>query len=314
MSDQRLREAQLRQEFRAEIMRGYQAALCNSDVPGWTLGDEVAKVADNLLAAHPVEPASERLWPADAYPEHMAEATPDRRPSDAAVEAARAAREQVVRSIDRASDGTDWPDPMRAALEAAYRVDVPRPLLDREAVRQAIADELDSEGVVVYGLTPKLTDVVMRALGGAARLMADQSVTDEAVEAAARTLNPSIFEPHTYVDPEPMRDVYRADARAALAAAAPLLAPGQVLDREAVWRGVYSAAIQHLNPSGVADKATDAVMELARPMPTREQIAEALREVSVLDYAAPPAENTLSGSERERVADALLALLNGSES
>lgn len=52
-----LREAQRRQEYRAEIMRGYQAALCNHGIPGWTLGDEVAKVADNLLAAHPVEPA-----------------------------------------------------------------------------------------------------------------------------------------------------------------------------------------------------------------------------------------------------------------
>jgi hypothetical protein len=52
-----LREAQRRQEYRAEIMRGYQAALCNSDIPGWTLGDEVAKVADNLLATHPAEPA-----------------------------------------------------------------------------------------------------------------------------------------------------------------------------------------------------------------------------------------------------------------
>jgi hypothetical protein len=45
-----LRAAQLRQEFRSEIMRGYQAALCNSQVPGWTLGDEVGKVADKLLA------------------------------------------------------------------------------------------------------------------------------------------------------------------------------------------------------------------------------------------------------------------------
>ena len=34
------------------------------------------------------------------------------------------------------------------------------------------------------------------------------------------------------------------------------------LNREAVWRAVYSAAIQHLNPSGVADKATDAVLAL----------------------------------------------------
>lgn len=40
-------------------------------------------------------------------------------------------------------------------------VDGSRSLLNREAVRDAIADELDGEGVVSYGLAPKLTGRVM---------------------------------------------------------------------------------------------------------------------------------------------------------
>lgn len=140
MGDQSLRQAQLRQEFRAEIMRGYQAALCNSDVPGWTLGDEVAKVADNLLAAHPAEPA------------------PDRQPSDAA---ARAAGEMLwnlhsqTRGWDELNPGEQ--DQMisegRAVVEAAYRVDAPRPLLADPDGENALAPWLqdvfstDDEGV-----------------------------------------------------------------------------------------------------------------------------------------------------------------------
>lgn len=53
----------------------------------------------------------------------------------------------------------------RAALVAAQRVR-PQVVASREAVRRAIADELDSEGIVAYGLTPKLTDAVFTALTG----------------------------------------------------------------------------------------------------------------------------------------------------
>jgi hypothetical protein len=55
-------------------------------------------------------------------------------------------------------------------------------------------------------------------------------ISDEAVEAAAKVLAPSIFREHTYVDPEPMRDMHRSEARAALEAAVPYLMP----DREAL--------------------------------------------------------------------------------
>lgn len=54
----------------------------------------------------------------------------------------------------------------KAALLDLLAIHPAQPAPDREAVRQAIADELDAEGVAVYGLTPKLTDVVMRALNG----------------------------------------------------------------------------------------------------------------------------------------------------
>lgn len=61
-----------------------------------------------------------------------AEATPDRQPSDAAVEAAYAAYSgDTTVSIH---------DGLRDALVAAYRVDVPRPLLDPDRVAQACGD------------------------------------------------------------------------------------------------------------------------------------------------------------------------------
>lgn len=34
----------------AAFIRGYQAALCNSDVPGWSLRQEADKAADEVLA------------------------------------------------------------------------------------------------------------------------------------------------------------------------------------------------------------------------------------------------------------------------
>ena len=38
--------------------------------------------------------------------------------------------------------------------------------VDRQALVRAIADELDSEGIVSYGLTPKLVDAVAALLAG----------------------------------------------------------------------------------------------------------------------------------------------------
>jgi hypothetical protein len=62
----------------------------------------------------------------------------DPRITDEVVEAARRAREDVIRSIDLAADGSDWPDPMRAALEAAVPLLAPQPLVDWEAALQEL--------------------------------------------------------------------------------------------------------------------------------------------------------------------------------
>jgi hypothetical protein len=93
----------------------------------------------DLPAAHPAEPAPTSVeicfndGPAHPRTEchvdrcglEAAEPASGQRPSDAAVEAA-----QSVYRID--------PPYMRDALKAAYRVDAPRPLLDREAVQHAL--------------------------------------------------------------------------------------------------------------------------------------------------------------------------------
>lgn len=84
---------------------------------------------------------------------------------DAAVEAGVAAFERVPEKQGAVDDMEgQFRDAMRAALVAA------RPYLmpTREAVHAAIADELDGEGVVSYGLAPKLAARVMDLPNGAA--------------------------------------------------------------------------------------------------------------------------------------------------
>ena len=54
------------------------------------------------------------------------------------------------------------------------------------------------------------------------------------------------------------------DLIAVLEASAPV-----PVDREAIWRLIYAAAIQHLQPSGVADVATTAVLALLSPEETK---------------------------------------------
>lgn len=83
-----------------------------------------------------------------------------RQPSDAAVEAA--AQQYWQAGVDANTGGSgskrDW---MRAALEAAYRVDAPRPLLDREAVHQAIADNVwpTVDGVEIIEAVPAVMEL-----------------------------------------------------------------------------------------------------------------------------------------------------------
>lgn len=158
-----------------------------------------------LLAAHPAEPA------------------PDRQPSDAAVEAAAKASYEVLASVWRWLDLSDSEKNMRrqrarAALVAAYRVDAPRPLLDREATTRAIE--------------------------------------------AASSRNDHIIG-RTYVE-------------------------------------------------AYADVFADAVMELARPMPTREQIATAIDPVA---FDAHKSDESYDNRRKLALSDAaaVLALLNGAD-
>lgn len=107
-----------------------------------------------------------------------------------------------------------------------------------------------------------------------------------------------------------------ADARAALEAAAPLLGPRALLDRGAA----LSAMIAHIYEDGdtavvrqglpsqewtLLSLAADAVMELARPMPTQAQLADWLRETFTADSG---------GTSWDLAAECLLIALNGAES
>ena len=73
----------------------------------------------------------------------------------------------------------------RAALEAAQPFMQPQVVASRQSVHQAIADELDGEGVVSYGLTPKLTDRVMDV----ARPLPTREQIAEALSNATRNLD-----------------------------------------------------------------------------------------------------------------------------
>lgn len=91
-----------------------------------------------------------------------------------------------------------------------------------------------------------------------------------------------------------------------------------LLDREAVQDSISSKTFTMMgdgDPVCGVMAATDAVMELARPMPTREKIASVLRE-----HAWIASEHRCSCGDEEiefvshHQAEAVLALLNGEAS
>lgn len=101
--------------------------------------------------------------------------------------------------------------------------------------------------------------------------------------------------------------------RAALEAAAPLLGPRPLLDRETVreriWRSLAGTGLGGIFRDELAEAQADAVMELARPMPTEAGIVGVLhRSIREGGFAEEPADRRL------RQARALLALLNGAGS
>jgi hypothetical protein len=92
--------------------------------------------------------------------------------------------------------------------------------------------------------------------------------------------------------------------------------PRPLLDRKAVREVFHSTSVRVRYEDGAYrivvedpefDRVTDAVMELARPMPTRDQIASVL----LYEEGSEWAENT---NRHYELADAVLALLNGAES
>ena len=129
-------------------------------------------------------------------------------------------------------------------------------------------------------------------------------------------------EANAYVDGKNATYESVADELRDLLAAHPTeSAPRPVVDREALLhRGDVLAALEQVYNDGAMGGewptlGTDAVLELAQPMPTREQIAEVLRE-----HLWIPSESRCScGDEHiefvsHHQAEAVLALLNGSES
>lgn len=105
---------------------------------------------------------------------------------------------------------------------------------------------------------------------------------------------------------------YTASMRIALVAARPYLMP--LLDREAIDRRLETAK----GHGWSIETTVDAVMELARAMPTREQISAALSaevrgwpDDAGLPHHPDDAKSVLTF---RRLADAVLALLNGGES
>ena len=80
--------------------------------------------------------------------------------------------------------------------------------------------------------------------------------------------------------------------------------PRPLLDREAVTRIINEA--RALPATWPSTPSTDAVMELARPMPTQAELTDWLRDIFVTD--ADP-----EGTTWDTAAELLLALLNGAE-
>lgn len=84
-----------------------------------------------------------------------------------------------------------------------------------------------------------------------------------------------------------------------------------LLDRDAVGRVLVAfgadVRVSPASPAELLGKALDAVMDLARPMPTRDQIAAVLLYEEGSEWAADT-------SRHYELADAVLALINGGAS
>lgn len=129
-------------------------------------------------------------------------------------------------------------------------------------------------------------------------------ITDEVLAVAAQASYNKI--PHVYPWSdltENERSPHWERARAALEAAAPLLGPRPMLDRRQIEDSFIRAEHKGVSllDAWEAGHLADAVMEMARPMPTREQL------YATLDGF------TYGDASRWAAADTVLALLKGTD-
>lgn len=136
-------------------------------------------------------------------------------------------------------------------------------------------------------------------------------ITDEAVEAVMRDL--ALWDDGCslpFIEDEV--DGGRAAVRHILTVAAPLLDPRPLLDREAVKR--ILGDVRALPVTRSTNPHVEAVMELARPMPTREQIAAALDPVAFRPLRMEDSSYNQRRWMALRDADGVLAQMNGARS
>jgi len=149
-------------------------------------------------------------------------------------------------------------------------------------------------------------------------------VTDGAAQKAAER---AVFQARYGVDwdstwlDEAKRDTARQNATAtasvALEAAAPLLGPRPLLDQQAVANVVYTTVRAQAGPAAASLAGTDILgrlMEMARPMPTLGQIAEAIHGSDLHHLWATEVCSEACRERYLRKAAAVMALLNGAES
>lgn len=137
---------------------------------------------------------------------------------------------------------------------------------------------------------------------------AQVEITDEAVEAAAAATYTFVTGiAWSQIDPAcQAAEAARKEARAALEAAAPLLGSRPLLDREAV-KAVLAKRLH-------GEQVADLLMELARPMPTREELAVAGHRWSCLKRDEPVHELDAVDYDRADEILEIWALLNGADS
>lgn len=147
--------------------------------------------------------------------------------------------------------------------------------------------------------------------------MSDQTLR-EALERELATLPVMRYDSNEY----PTQALAKARLLDLLAMHPAESAPRPVIDREAVYsllRATRVTVNDEWRPTETsAGQITDAVMELARPMPTREQVAEEILRVLQRKCVGGARSSAVAAQYRHEIAmetsAVVLALLNGSES